>query len=457
MTAILEQSQHAQQEAVVREAAADYLATLGLSRMLAHYTDNPQQLSRQMFSMYVEQPSVGRTINQFAEQVLADADVRPTARNKTVDKTVQAIWEGRSMSQRLPALFKMFLLSGEHWCFTPKTREGYQFRFLTPWQVTRVKGRDAVTWQEADYEEPGDETTKAETLTLLPKNTAFYAHDALFSNLRGTPPFASLYFATLRHKRFLDIREKVNRLSSLVTGSIRFATMDDAGSALGWTRNSKGDYSPKPVRIPESGSIAVLIGEKAAFNLMTPEVKGGDAEPDGNSFKGEQTEATRLPEFFNGDGSNVSVATAKVQYPIAARAFSALRDAFTEALTQDFRLLLRRMADAGLIADSWRAVTPDGKVVVETPESLELDWSWPEIVTLDAEAHFDVLTALFDKALITDDVLLQALGYDPAAVKPSAQADDNPGDEVESVLSVSLEQVRAAMRGVLSESLRQAA
>lgn len=457
MTAILEQSREAQQEAAIKEAAVDYLATLGLSRMLAHYTDNPQELSRQMFQMFIEQSSVQRTVNQFTEQMLADADVKPTARNKTVDKTVQAVWEARRMSQRLPALFKMFLISGEHWCFEPKTSEGFQFRFLTPWEITRVKGRDATTWEEADYTDRGPDT-KAETLKLTPANTSFYAHDALFSNLRGMPPFASLYFATLRHKRFLDIREKVNRLSAFVSGMIKFATLDDAGSAFGWSKDSQGNYIPKPVRIPESGTLALLFGQIADMKLMTPDVKGGDAEPDGKAFKAEQTEATRLPEFMNGNGQNVSVATAKVQYPLAVRAMMALRDAFTEALTQDFRLLLRRMADKGMLASSWRATTADGTTVIETPETAEFSWSWPDISTLDHDSFFNMLTTLFDKALITDDVLLQSLGYTPDDVKPQVQDDDGGDDSEEGkLITIPLERLKEAMRTVLAETLKEAA
>lgn len=372
----------------------------------------PTVAAERLYAAYHTHPTFSRTVNQIVEQSLGDATVKPIVRNPMVQAVLDGWWEANRWGGKLSRAFKQYLISGEYWCYVPVGERGVKARLLTPWHIHLVSGVEPEEWEEANYVPP-----EGKTLRLTPENTVYQAHDALFGSLRGTSPFIALYSALVRYETWLKGRERINRLAGKVVGSLRFRTPEEAAASLGWPLDeTTGLPRPQPVQLPADGSVVVTFGEDSGFSLITPSVGGGDAHYDGEALRRQLVEATRLPEYLTGMGDNVSVATAKVQFPFAVRMIASLRDEFEQALTATMRKVLAGLAKAKQISRRWSV---DGGE--ETPENCVISWSWPEIQWLEQESPVEVLLSLYNLGLVDGDALLRALGYDPAAVRPQGE------------------------------------
>jgi hypothetical protein len=440
-----------------RTLASDPLETPGITLTAPHL------IAAALWSAYTSDPVVHRTVNQVVEQALSDSTIRPAAMNDLITDAIHAWWRQERMGLRTAPMFKQWLLSGEQWHYIPMRRDArIRLRELVPWRVTEIVGHHWTDWEKATYEASGEER-----LTLTPDNTIYIAHDALFGALRGLTPFCTLAFAARRYARFLDSRERVNRLAGTVTGELNFENIADAAATLKWPLDDTGNPIPQPVYLPEEGTIAVTIGQ-SRFALMVPQVAAGGADPDGQRFYLRAVEAGRLPEYAGGNGRNANVATAQVQYPFAVRFMLGLRDEFENALTETVRLVLTRMARLGLIPSQWTATLPDGRTETETPATATITWSFPEVRELDFQAHFDSIIALVERHLLTDERAVELLGYDPKTDMPSPEererrrsmmftrtapaddGDEGEGEESAPTPTMIEQAVRSAMHGLLA-------
>lgn len=405
-------------------SAVDMLA-LSYYYTRAYKAQNPVALGQEMYQLFKRDSMVNRTINQYTEQAFADAYIRPMMFNSVVQRELDAFWRNEKWHRKIWRGYKQYAICGEQWVFMPLRRNRtVGGRILVPWQISNLRAYEVEDWIEADY--GGGVLTEIEKDTpmkLKPWNTAYFAHDAMFDSLRGMSPFVSLYFAVDRYNRWLDARERLVRVASNVVGHMHFASMEDAGKSLGWDTDASGNFIPKEVSLPNEGTIAITVGEAAEFKVVVPQVHSGDAEADGRAFYNHANEATRLPEYFSGDGRQVNVATAKVQYPIAIRSILSLRDFYNEALIEMVRVLLRRLVKVGVLPEQWTATMPDKTTVQETPETATIEFTWPEIRELDFEDLFNSFTWLYQQGLLDGDWLLQYFGYDPDIVRPEKPPD----------------------------------
>ena len=210
--------------------------------------------------------------------------------------------------------------------------------------------------------------------------------------------------------------------------------------------------------MPKDGTIVVTAGEGATFQMLTPQVRGGEASDDGQAFYNQTIEASRLPEYFSGNGNNVNVATARVQYPVAVRAIMALRDEYSDAIQDMIRLFLRIIANAGEIADEWPAKNPDGSSDTETPENATVELSWPQLRALEFKDEFEALNILHEKGLLKNEYFLRQLGYDPDIASPTEDepgfTPPNPGGDTEPNESIR-QGVLKEVRDVLAKNFSQ--
>lgn len=421
-------------------AASNYASFL----LSNQYAANSVDLGRHLHFLYRTNPTFSRVVNQFAEQSFANAFVAPVLRNEGIQKIITDWWVMNKWEKKVLRTYKQYLISGEFWVYIPRTRRrDFKSRVLIPWQVSSITGFEPEDWEQATYS-PGQQDDGSVPLTLTPDNTCYVPHDAMFDNLRGVSPFASMWFALQRYDRWLEGRERINKRSGNVVGHMHFATVEDAGKVFGWKKDTNGLYIPEMVKMPQEQSVVVTAGEDATFELLTPQVGGRDAKEDGQAFYNTTIEASRLPEYFSGNGNNVNVATARVQYPVAVRAIMALRDEFDDAIEMMMRLLLRRMANARIISEEWPVTLPDGTQVMETPETALVEMSWPEMRELEFDKEFEALNTLHDKGLLTDESLLRQLGYDPEVVMPTyANPTPEPDEEVR---AQALRDIKAALK-----------
>ena len=368
---------------------------------------HPEFLAKRLSEYYRTDALFSRTINQIAEQALAEWEPKPTLAG-AAGKALSQWWETAQMGRKFERIFKEFLIAGEIWCYLPLKSGVPAPRFLVPWQIEGVESQtgEAEDWTSARYL-PGAETgsQNSRLLEITPSNTYYYAHDAIFANTRGTPPFGAMAPALERYRRWLTSRERITRMAGKVLGHLIFPTVEDAVASLGWRRANDGGLEPKPIKLPTDEAMVVTIGNGSDFRLVVPSVGGGDAAADGRAFYLQVIEASRLPEFMSGDGSNVNVATARVQYPFAVRSILALRDAFSRAMAGVCRLALERMGQA-------------------TTEPITFDW--PEMRELDYDLEANVLFQLYDRGLVAAQEVLSQLGYTgsaPGAVPPAAAAE----------------------------------
>lgn len=375
----------------------------------------PQIIAARLWQEYATESTINRNINQIVEQVTGDATVRPRLDNEVIDQAFHAWWNRERMPLRVNSSFKEFLISGERWPYVPMRRSGrIPLRDLTPWNVTEITGRAWHDWDKATYRDREAE------ITLTPESTAFYAHDALFGNLRGLSPFCTMAFEARRYRAFLDGRERVNRTAGIVTGHLKFDNIEDAASVLGWKRDDQGNPKPEVVYLPEEGTVVVTIGE-ADFQLLTPSVNAAGADPDGQRFYLRMVEAGRLPEYASGNGANVNVATATVQYPFAVRFMLAARDEFEYSMNDALRIVLQRMQALNYIPQSWVATRSDGTTATESPETAEFTWTFPEVRELNWNDHFEAIMTLVQRNLLDDERAMELLGYDPDSDMPSPE------------------------------------
>jgi len=376
----------------------------------------PEVIGANLWREYPADSTINRTINQVVEQATGDGHARPTIDYQPVRDALIGWWKQERFDLRIRPTFKEYLLSGEQWHYVPLRKDGrIRLRSLVPWGIFQIVGHDWTDWESASYRFGNQEIAN-----LTPLNTAFFAHDALFSSLRGLTPFATMAFGARRYRRFLDGRERVNRLAGTVTGEFNFENLADAAAVLGWPLDDQGIPQPKTVYLPEEGTVAVTIGA-SKFQLMAPSVNAGGADPDAQRFYLRLIEGGRLPEYASGNGANVNVATATVQYPFAVRFILSMRDEFEYAMTESLRLVLTRMAALGMIPTTWTATRADGTTEVETPQTATITWSFPEIRELDFQAHFDSVLALIEKNLLADERAMEMLGYDPETDMPSPE------------------------------------
>jgi hypothetical protein len=390
-------------------AAEDFeqAVSAGLSIWDGLYALHPEYLSKRLSEYYRTDPLFSRTINQIAEQAMAEWEPEPTLAGSSGAALTQW-WTESGMARKFERVFKEFLIAGEIWCYLP-LKDGVPMpRFLVPWQLEGVVSPtgEAEDWTSARYL-PGAVDAANRVLDLTPKTTYYYAHDAMFASTRGVPPFGAMAPALERYRRWLTSRERITRMAGKVLGHLVFPTAEDAVASLGWRRSNDGGLEPKPIKLPTDEAMVVTIGNGSDFRLVVPSVGGGDAAADGRAFYLQVIEASRLPEFMSGDGSNVNVATARVQYPFAVRSILALRDSFSRAMAGVCRLALERIG---------RPITPSEQIVFDWPEMRELDY--------DLEAN--VLFQLYDRGLVAAQEVLSQLGYTgsaPGAVPPAAAAE----------------------------------
>ena len=406
------------------------------------YSNNSVALAQQLWILYKQNPTFSRVINQFEEQSFADAYVIPQTRNEGIQDRIQEFWVTNKWTRKNHRAFKQFLISGEHWVYMPKTRVRgrspvIKARILTPWDVSQVEGYEPEDWESASYSKVG------ETIKLNPQNTCYVPHDALFDTLRGVSPFSSMYFSIMRYHRWLEGRERINKVAGNVVGHMHFDTPEDAGRTLGWKKDADGNYIPESIKMPKDGTIVITAGEDATFQILTPQVRGGEASDDGQAFYNQTIEASRLPEYFSGNGNNVNVATARVQYPVAVRAIMALRDEYSDAVQEMIRLYLRILADAGEISDEWTVTNADESTSTETPETATIELSWPQMRELEFKEEFEAMNTLHDKGLLRDEYFLRQLGYDPDLAIPTG---DEAAPPSESIRQTALEEVKALLR-----------
>lgn len=430
----------------------DLLAVSNYSSYLlsSQYAANGVDLGRHLHFLYRSNPTFSRVVSQFAEQSFANAYVAPVLRNEGIQRVVNEWWVKNNWEKKVQRTYKQYLISGEFWVYIPRTRRrDFKSRVLIPWQVTSVTGFEPEDWEEAHYQQMNVASDASVPLTLTPDNTCFVPHDAMFDNLRGVSPFASMWFALQRYDRWLEGRERINKRSGNVVGHMHFATVEDAGKVFGWEKDANGLYKPQLVKMPQEQSVVITAGEDANFELLTPQVGGRDAKEDGQAFYNTTIEASRLPEYFSGNGNNVNVATARVQYPVAVRAIMSLRDEFDDAIEMMIRLLLRRLANAGIISEEWPVTLPDGTVDIETPETAVMEMSWPEMRELEFDKEFEALDKLHDKGLLTDESLLRQLGYDPDVVMPrDGEANRGVPEPDEEVRRQALSDIKAALKKI---------
>ena len=450
--------QYTARKAAVTEANARTLRSDPLERP-EQAVIAPQLVSAALWQAYSNDPIVNRTINQVVEHAVGDSTIRPNLANDAITEALDAWWTRERMGLRISPAFKQWLISGEQWHYVPLRRDTrIRLRELVPWRVAEIEGHHWTDWEQARYNAPG-----GEEITLTPDNTTFFAHDAIFGNLRGLTPFATLAFSTRRYARFLDARERVNRLAGTVTGELNFENIQDAAAVLGWPTDEQGNPKPQTVYLPEEGTIAVTVGN-SRFQLAVPSVNSGGAEFDAQRFYLRTVEGGRLPEYTSGNGANVNVATAQVQYPFAVRFILALRDEFESAMNATVSLVLARMVALGFIPNQWTATRQDGSTEIETPDSCRIAWSFPEVRELDFRAHFDSVITLVDKNLLHEERAMQLLGYDPDTDMPTPEERERrratnqppfvspePDDEQEARWLAAIEQAaRSALHGMLS-------
>lgn len=421
-------------------AAANYASFL----LSNQYAANSVDLGRHLHFLYRTNPTFSRVVNQFAEQSFANAYVAPVLRNPGIQEVISDWWVKNRWEKKVLRAYKQYLVSGEFWIYIPRTRRReFKGRILIPWQITSITGFEPEDWESATYHH-GPNADDSVPLTLTPENTCFVPHDAMFDSLRGVSPFASMWFALQRYDRWLEGRERINKRSGNVVGHMHFNTVEDAGRALGWKKDESGAFVPQMVKMPQEQSVVITAGEGADFKLLTPQVGGRDAMEDGQAFYNATIEASRLPEYFSGNGNNVNVATARVQYPVAVRAIMALRDEFDDAIEMMIRLLLRRLANAKVISEEWPVTLPDGSTAMETPETAVMEMSWPEMRELEFDKEFEALDRLHDKGLLTDESLLRQLGYDPDVVMPDEAG--RPPEPDEEVRRQALRDIKEALK-----------
>lgn len=432
----------------------DMLALSQYFRRL-YTAENPVLLSSHMWNLYKQDSMVNRTINQYTEQAFADAYVKPLVFNSVIQQEVDRWWNENKWKRKIWRGYKQFAITGEQWVYMPaRANRTLGGRLLTSWNVAQVTGFEPEDWTSAFYGGSNAAQLQDDTVTkLTPKNTSYVANDAMFESMRGVTPFVSLYFGVDRYRKWLDARERLTRVASNIVGHIHFATIEDAAASLGWEKDSKGTFTPKEVAMPNDGTVAVTIGEGASFQVLVPDTHGGDAEADGRAFYNQANEGTRLPEYWSGDGRQVNVATAKVQYPVAIRSILSLRDFYTEALSDMIRLLLTRLVAMGVISDTWIAVMPNGDRVEQTPESAIVEFTWPEIRELDYSDLFSTFTWLHDQQLLSGDWLLRYFGFDPEIVKPDPNEVENGGEAEPPETDSPDEGLRATARAELKEAL----
>lgn len=405
-------------------AAEDFEQAIGagLSIWDGLFALHPEFLAKRLSEYYRTDALFSRTINQIAEQAMAEWEPRPTLAGASGTFLAQW-WAESGMAQKFERVFKEFLIAGEIWCYLPLRNGVPMPRFLVPWQIEEIESLtgEADDWTSARYL-PGaiSQTTGNRFLEITPSNTYYYAHDAIFANTRGTPPFGAMAPALERYRRWLTSRERITRMAGKVLGHLIFPTVEDAVASLGWHRSNDGGLEPKPIKLPTDEAMVVTIGNGSDFRLVVPSVGGGDAAADGRAFYLQVIEASRLPEFMSGDGSNVNVATARVQYPFAVRSIIALRDSFSRAMAGICRLALERLGQ---------------------PTTEPITFEWPEMRELDYDLEANVLFQLYDRGLVAAQEVLSQLGYAgsaPGAVPPAAAA-EAAKQAVESAVTAYLE------------------
>lgn len=431
------------------------LDSVGFTVYRGTLTQNTMTLAQNMLQAYKAGSTISRVVNQIVEQVMADGNIAPAIQApEKISEPLQGWWNSESITHLLRQSFKEYLLSGEVWLYVPRRnkKEGVKVYTLVPWYINTVEGTSARAWSKASYVN----AKTGENYPLTPENTVFVAHDALFGELRGITPFASLYFATQTYEDWLQGRIRINRLSGNIIGKMHFPDLESAASSLLNARvvhDPDGDYLEVdgPVEIPKPGTMAVLIGEGSDFQLVTPNVGASTAKDDGEAIWRMVIEATRLPEFLSGWGRGVNVATARVQYPFAVRMMLALRDEFDDAIQMMVRLVLQRFAQNRIIPPTWR----DDNGNEWTPATVPVHISWPEVRELDFDAISRTVLELLKLQVIDPSAGLYMLGWSKDELEQIAMANEAVGGATDP--SKIAQTIQEALNAWLEQKLNEGA
>jgi len=176
---------------------------------------------------------------------------------------------------------------------------------------------------------------------------------------------------------------------------------------------SKYDKSGNTIDSMPSGQ-AIVTNDKVELNPLSPDMKGGNAERDGNRLLLRFCGGVRLPEYMFGSGWNANLASSQSQESPMVKGMEADQEMVRLLFIMIFDKTLQMMIDVGDLAATYPVIETDkeGKeiIVEKTPQEL-YDLTFPEIAIKDIVPLATALKDVVINKILSRETACTLLGY----------------------------------------------
>lgn len=364
---------------------------------------------------YFLNPAYWAALEVVKNYVVGDAFTYGDLDDKTAQAQLDEFWAENNLGRLVDRFWTEFSLDGENaTVWVGKLRRGAPARIA-------FLDVDAGLELTADTLE-GVTRLKAHGETYEQGLFVWTAHDSLYNDPRGWPPFrhavavAIAYVALLNHRlRLQDVQSRLNAV---------YYALVDAGAGDGGLAQQTAKAAVYG-RIPSNGAVVTLAkdretGESEELKFLDVGKGAQDAQHDMRQVRLLLSMVMGLPEHYLGEGGNVTRTTADAMGDPARRSILRKHAAVRDWLDRVYRTeLIRRNGRDKRYSVRQVSVRHDGLTrIVSTRRvpaaQVEVPWVFPNVSTDDLEALVKKVDLAARRRLASTQTLMGELGYDPA-------------------------------------------